>query len=176
MKKDYKLYNMIFPPFFLIGLTPWFWGASIIGNFVIDSLVLLIIILIVFKRLDFKFYIRKIFAVYGLGFAADLVGIIYLFALSLIVSELPLSFRNPNTLLGGIASFMDYGKTNVTPYTYAFLISGILLSAATIFCFNFFFVFRKKDMTRKQRLFAALMLAILTAPYTFLLRSFAITG
>ena len=53
----------------------------------------LIIILFVFKKLDFKFYIRKIFAVYGLGFAADLVGIIYLFALSLIVSELPLSLR-----------------------------------------------------------------------------------
>lgn len=179
MKKDIKLYNMIFPPFLILAFTPWYWGASIIGNFIIDSIVLFLIILIVFKKLDFKFYVRKVFLVYAFGFAADFIGIIYLFIGSEICSEL-CNFGKiqqgtfARNLLEGMAGIMHFSRTDI--YTYIALGSGILLASIVIFIFNYFVVFRKKDMTRKQRLFAALMLAILTAPYTFLLRSFAITG
>ena len=43
MKKDVKLYNMILPPFMLFFFVPTLWIVSAVGNFIIDSIVLLII-------------------------------------------------------------------------------------------------------------------------------------
>ena len=43
MKKDVKLYNMILPPFMLFFFVPALWIVSALGNFIIDSIVLLII-------------------------------------------------------------------------------------------------------------------------------------
>ena len=43
MKKDVKLYNMILPPFMLFFFVPILWIVSALGNFIIDSIVLLII-------------------------------------------------------------------------------------------------------------------------------------
>lgn len=42
MKKDVKLYNMILPPFMLFFFIPTLWIVSALGNFIIDSIVLLI--------------------------------------------------------------------------------------------------------------------------------------
>ena len=175
MKKDYKLYNMIFPPFLVLGFSIPYLLTSIIGNFFIDSTVLLIIILIIFKKLDFRLYLQKIFLVYIFGFAADVLGLVYLFITSSICKDLCIygavqQGTFARNLLEGMASVMDY-SVNADMYTYIAVISGIVLAAAVIFLLNFFVVFRKKDMTRKQRIFSALMLAVLTAPYTFLLSS-----
>lgn len=174
MKKDYKLYNMIFPPFLIIGLTIPYLITSIVGNFIIDSAVLLLISLIVYKRLDRGFYIKKVFLVYIFGFAADFLGLIYLFAASCICQDLCFSGRIQQgtfarNVLEGVYSVMDY-TGEATVYTYLALISGIVLTSAVIFILNYFVVFKKKEMTGKQRLAAALMIAILTAPYTLLLR------
>lgn len=56
MKKDVRLYNLIFPTFMLFTFNPLFWGISLAGNFIIDSIVLLIISLAVYKKLSISFY------------------------------------------------------------------------------------------------------------------------
>ncbi len=156
MKKDYKLYNMIIPPFFIIGFTFPLLAVSIVGNFIIDSLVVLLISLILFKKIDISFYKKKILSVYFLGFASDLTGILFLTLLA---------------LTGAGSSFYTDSNT----YNAAVLILGIIISAAAIFVFNYFATFRKSDMSRKQKFISALLLAVLTAPYTFLLRGTVFT-
>ena len=50
MKKDVKLYNMILPPFMLFFFVPTLWIVSALGNFIIDSIVLLIISIFIYKK------------------------------------------------------------------------------------------------------------------------------
>ena len=146
MKKDYKLYNFILPPFILIGFSPWFLGLSLVGNFLIDSAVLSIIMLVVFKKFDKSFYIKKMFWLWLLGFSADIIGLFYIFTVSSV---------------GG----------NISYNNLPMIISGIIIAGGFIFLLDYH-VFRKSDMTKKQALLSALTFAVLTAPYTFMLRYF----
>lgn len=146
MKKDYKLYNFILPPFVLIGFSPWFLGISLIGNFIIDSAVLAIIMLVVFKKFDKTFYIKKIFWVWGLGFLADIIGLFFIFF----------------AYISGVHLYINI---------IGVILIGIVLAGGCIFLLDFL-VFRKSDMTKKQALLSALTFAVLTAPYTFMLRYF----
>ncbi len=143
MKKDVKLYNMIFPPFILITFTPWFFVFSLVGNFLIDSAVLTVIMLVVFKKFDRSFYIRKIFILWGLGFGADFIGCFYILYAN--------RFFDDNIWM---------------------IIIGIIISSACIFALDFVSAFLPcKTMTLRQKLLSALAFAVLTAPYTFLMRS-----
>lgn len=146
MKKDFKLYNFILPPFILIGFSPWFLGISLVGNFLIDSAVLSIIMLVVFKRFDKQFYIKKIFWLWLLGFSADIIGLFYFF-------------------------FLNVCGFNISYNNLGIIISGIIIAGGFIFLLDFL-VFRKSDMTKKQAVFSALAFAVFTAPYTYLLRYF----
>jgi hypothetical protein len=149
MKKDYKLFNFILPPFLLIGFTPAFLVLSLVGNFVIDSAVFAVILLIVFKKFDSKLYVRKIFVLWGLGFLADFIGIFYY-----ILIEITMSYG------------ASYEKAN----TLVLIFLGILIASLAIFLLDYFVVFRRIDMTKKQAVISALAFAVLTAPYTLLLR------
>lgn len=172
MKKDYRLYNMILPPYLIMAFSPIFLAISAVGNFIIDSVVLLIISAFVFRKLDSSFYVKNIFKVWGLGFAADFVGVIYLF----IGGELGYFFINSGlpaepllfNIFNGMNSVTNHSN-EITPFTIGFLISGIIISAICVFVFDFFIAFRKSGLTKKQRLVSSVAYAVCTAPYTFLL-------
>ena len=172
MKKDYRLYNMILPPYLIMAFSPIFLAISAVGNFIIDSVVLLIISAFVFRKLDSSFYVKNIFKVWGLGFAADFVGVIYLF----IGGQLGYDYINSGVPAGtflfnifdGMNSVSNHSDV-ITPYTIGFLISGIIISAICVFVFDFFIAFRKSGLTKKQRLISSAAYAVFTAPYTFLL-------
>lgn len=176
MKKDYKLYNMILPPFMLMFLAPPLLAITLAGNFIIDSVVLLAVSLIVFRKIDWKFYGKTIFKVWGLGFAADIIGVIFLNILGGIgyfyVNTNYGDKSFPYSLFDGMNSVVNHSY-EVTPYTIAILISGIVIAAVAIFIFDYFISFRKATavfgFTRKQRVIASLAFAVATAPYTFLL-------
>ena len=144
MKKDYKLYNFILPPFLVIGFTPWFFGLSLVGNFIIDSAVYIAILFAVYKRFDSSLYLKKIFILWGLGFLADLIGLFCWF-----VSEILVIYPT---------------------HPIETAIAGIIIASGSIFLLDYFIVFKRLDMTKKQAIISALSFAILTAPYTFLLR------
>lgn len=173
MKKNIRLYNMILPPYMLMAFVPSIAVFSLVGNFIIDSLVLLIISIIIFKKIDKDFYIKSIWRVWLLGFAGDFVGVIYLF----IGSEIGYTYIHtnryaPNDLVYSIMDSMN-NVTNhpseVTFYSICFLVSAIFISVIAIFFFDYFIAFRKNTMTKKQKLLSALSFAVFTAPYTFLL-------
>ena len=82
MKKN-KLYNMIFPvyPMFISMFFPPLIFLILGGNFIIDSLLMLIISKICFKKISGMFYVKHIFAAWGLGFAADIIGAVVCFSM-----------------------------------------------------------------------------------------------
>lgn len=179
MKKNIKLYNLILPPYLLMVFVPWLAVLSIVGNFLIDSLVLVIISFIIYKNEDncFKknYYKKNIWKVYILGFLADFVGAIYLFLGSRIGYAYINNPNHPDTtylykLLDAMNDVTNHSDV-VTVYSVCFILSAILIASIAIFMFDYFLVFRNADMTKKQKVMSALSFAVCTAPYTFLLPS-----
>ena len=144
MKHDTKLYNVLFP-FWMILLFPQIWLIVLPGNFIIDSLVL-IISMFIFKLSDKKrFYKRHIFQIYGFGLLSDGIGSLYMLLL-MIVFE-----------VGGMGDELYL------------TVPALIISAVMIFVLNYFVTFRKDEKVLRLRL--SLIFAIITAPYTFLVPS-----
>ncbi len=169
-KNDVKLYNMILPPFMIFMFSPLLWLISLGGNFIIDSLVMLTVILIICKKLDFNVYKKTILRVWLLGFFADFLGLLYLFTVTMSFSN----YYNYNgtglfyEICNGANDALNHSHFDST-WGVIIVASGILVSAIFIFLLDYFFAFRQTKFTKKQRLISALSFAILTAPYTFLL-------
>ena len=142
--KDVRLYNVLFP-FWMLMLFPTVWLIVLPGNFLIDSLVLLIALRclgIDEKKLWYKRHILKIFT---FGMLSDLVGAAYMLLL-----------------------MMRFDVGNMGDELYLTL-PAILLAATLIFLSNYYIAFRKVE--KPLRLKLALTFAIVTAPYTFLVPS-----
>ncbi len=144
MKKDVKLCNVLFP-FWMLLLFPQMWLIVLPGNFLIDSLVLLIsmyALRIESKKQCYKSSILKIFV---FGLLSDAVGSAYMFLM----------------MVG-----FEIGHMGDELYL---TVPAILISAVLIFVLNYFVTFRK--YIPKNRRALSLIFAALTAPYTFLVPS-----
>lgn len=145
MKKEVRLYNAMFPLWFILFasplLAPWIWLACAVGNFIIDSAVVLIVIAVSRLEAKRKFYWSSIWKVFLLGFLADFIGA----GLMLLATQI-------------INIPFDQELYLAVP--------GFLFTAALIFVFNYFISFRRQ---KRLRLRFSLTLAIATAPYTFLI-------
>lgn len=142
--RDIKLYNVLFP-FWVLLLFPPMWLIVLPGNFLIDSLVL-IISMFALKMADKKqFYKRHIFKIYCFGLLADIIGSAYMFLMTMV---------------------FEIGVMGDELYL---TIPALIISAALIFVFNYFVTFKKIDSALHLRL--SLIFAIVTAPYTFLVPS-----
>lgn len=161
--KDKKLYNVIFPIWFLLFFPPVIF-ITLIGNFVIDSLVL-IACFFLFKITDSQkslkeFYTSSILKVWLYGFLADFIGASILF----LVESLGDSWGLPGELITGI-NFDPFSN----PWAVMVIMFAMLVSAALIFIFNYKFTFKKQIEEEKLRFKAAITIAIVTIPWTFLL-------
>lgn len=142
--KQAKLYNVLFP-FWMLLLFPQLWFIVLPGNFIIDSLVLVIslaILKIADKKLWYKKYILKVFA---FGMTADIIGAVYMLFL----------------MLG-----FEIGRMGDELYL---TLPALVISSILIFVFNYFFTFKNVD--KKTRLTLSMVFAVITAPYTFLVPS-----
>lgn len=142
-KNVIKFYNVLFP-FWMLMLFPVTWLIVIPGNFLIDSLVLLVslaVLKIADKKQWYKRYILKIFA---FGMLSDIIGAAYMMLMVV----------------------LEIGRMGDEPYL---TIPGLLISAVMIFVFNYFVTFRMIEKSLRIKL--ALIFAVVTAPYTFLVPS-----
>lgn len=169
MKKDVKLYNMILPPFMLFFFVPTLWIVSALGNFIIDSIVLLIISIFIYKKFTWQLYKKSIIHVFLFGFLSDFLGVLYLMAIS-IGSGAEYYEGNDigKQILSGIYLATNHSCYD-SVYGVLFIVSGILFSSIFIFAFNYRVSFNNKGLSKKQKIIASLTMAIVTAPYTFLL-------
>lgn len=139
--KSLKFYNVIFPVWMLI-LFPAAWFIVLPANFIIDSLVL-IIAMYAIKLCEKKaFYIKHILKIFLFGLLSDAIGAGFML----------------------LAVTFEWSKTADEIY---FTIPAVLISAALIFVFNYFFTFKGLEKAQRRKL--ALTFAIATAPYTFMI-------
>ena len=143
-KKSITLYNVLFPVWMLL-LFPQMWLIVLPGNFIIDSLVLVLSMLILKVADKKQFYKKHILKIYCFGLLSDVIGAAYMFLMAFI---------------------FEIGIMGDEPYLTA---PGLIISAVMIFIFNYFITFRKDD--GKLRLALSLIFAVVTAPYTFLIPS-----
>ena len=148
MKKEIRFYNMLFP-LWLVMAAPLTWVAVIPANFLIDSLVLMILLFACRVEEKRRFYIGHILPVFGFGFLADIIA-------------------SAGMLL---AMFLGVGGRGDEWYL---TVPGLLAAAGLIFVFNYFISFRREDRRRRFRM--ALFFAVFTAPYTFLVPTGWISG
>lgn len=155
--KNIKLYNLIFPVYMLWLIPPVFFIVAIL-NFIIDSIVVLITKKVLKIENIFKKYKKVILKVWIFGFLADFVGALFLFIISALCDDLniPIKYNIDYNPFGNI-------------YALIITILGILISGVLIFIFNKKICYKKVDITEKQKFILALTMAIITAPYLFLL-------
>lgn len=163
MKKVKRLYNLIFPIWFLLFFPPVIL-LTIAGNYIIDSLVILVCFYCFkLKSLGFDlklYYKESIFKVWGYGFLADIIGAGILFVFGLLGDRIGLSYE-----LTSAICYDPFSK----PQAVLIIFGAILVSALFIFLFNYKFSFKNLIEEKVLRFKIALTLAIVTAPWTFLL-------
>ncbi len=158
MKKE-KLYNVIFPIWLMV-LIPPIILIVIPANFIIDSLVLLLGFKILSITDKFKNYKKCILKIWVFGFLVDIAGSMLLFATQFLGFS---SFLSNNL----IEPLMWNPFSNVLALLYAIII--IALCGILIYKVNYRFSFMKTDLNDTQKRFISILLAVITAPYLFLL-------
>ena len=154
MRRDVKLYNLIFPMwgiYFFGLLFPAFLLILLPANFVVDSMVLLL--LFRWLKLPEKkaLYRKSIWKTWGFGFLADILSS----GIFLCISE--------------VVDFWDYDINVYLPYSsigsFLFTTAAVLLAGVFIYFFHMRFIWSKIEIEEGQKKKIALGMAILTAPY-----------
>ncbi|MFA6807953.1 MAG: hypothetical protein WCR27_03050 [Eubacteriales bacterium] len=160
---ELKLFNVIFPIWLLLFFPPVIF-ITLVGNFIIDSLVILACYFMYKlanrQSIDWKtFYKQSILKVWLFGFLADIIGGLILFIIG-IMDSLGLNYEivyainyDPFSQLGAILIII-----------LAMLVSGLL-----IFLFNYKITFKNQIIDKKLRFNIAVTIAIITIPWTFLI-------
>lgn len=151
--KDVRLYNLIFPLWLALFFPPYVF-IILLGNLVIDGLVIYISLRLNKIKLEKKTLQKLILQAWGLGFLADIIGVLFLF-LGLVT-------------LGRTLELQDVVMWN-SPVTIVFFFLAILISSLCIYFFNFWIV-KKAKIEKNIAWRVALTMAIVTAPWLFLLQ------
>lgn len=151
--KNKKIYNIIFPIWFLI-LVPVIWLIAVPLNFIIDSIVV-ILTLKIMKIEEYKEIFKKsIFKVFIFGFLADIIGAGVL--------TIPMLIGTNDEIIQGI-NWDPY--TNISSVIIIFI--ATLLSGIIIYLLNRLYSFNLPHVTEKNKKKIALIIAIFTLPYMF---------
>ena len=160
--KGIKLYNVIFPIWLLLFFPPVIL-VTIVGNFIIDSLVICLCYF-AFKLSDNlalkTFYTGSIYKVWVFGFMSDLIGAAILFTTGILGDSLGIPYE--------IYSAINFDPFS-NPVAMAIIVFAMAVSALLIFLLNYKVTFKKLIADRHMRLKLALAIAIVTMPWTFLL-------
>ena len=154
MRKDVKLYNVMFPIWFYF-LFPQVWLIILVVNFIVDSLV----VYCSAKRQQLPDSIaiwkKHILPVFLMGFVSDLIGAVLVFLVYLVYVAI-------------------WGLQNPILFPANLLISlpGVVLAGWMIYVLNKKMTFRESDLDSAVIHRFCLHLALWTAPYTMLIPAF----
>ncbi len=163
MKRDEKLYNVLFPLWFLL-LVPISWLIVIPANFVIDLLALLLAMKLLRMPDIGKNLKSAVLKSWIAGFAADLVGGGAMF-LSVLAGEF---------LPDPVRSWVYHNITEavmVNPFSsvggFLWTAVCVALAGGIIYLLNLKFCLKKTTLDLAQKRKLALAMALVTAPYLF---------
>jgi len=136
MMKETKLYNVIFPIWLLLFFPPVIL-VTIVGNFIIDSLVICLCYF-AFKLSDNlalkTFYTGSIYKVWVFGFLSDLIGAAILFTTGILGDSLGIPYE--------IYSAINFDPFS-NPVAMAIIVFAMAVSALLIFLLNYKITFKK---------------------------------
>ena len=154
-KKDVRLYNLVFPFWFLYLFPMPLWLIVLPVNFAVDSLV----IYLSAREQEIsnrpELWKQSILSVWILGFLCDFIGAALTFGLYLLLHEVP-----------GMISLITFPGTTLVSFP------GLILAGVLIYFLNKKFSFRKSQLSPEQLRKMCLHLALFTAPYTMLIPAF----
>lgn len=151
-----KLYNVFFPIWFLL-LFPSSWLVVLPVNFIIDTVVLLLA-LVIFKIASKKeIYLKTILKMWIVGFVADIVGSVIMLTTQIFPTI---------GILDEIAQSITWNPfRNVWGFCYTAL--AVLFTGGIIFELTRRITLKKTSLTDVQKKKLAIVIAVFTAPYFF---------
>ena len=170
-KQSVTLYNILFPIWMLVWIPSPLWLLLIPLNFIIDYLVL-------YKSLPADAersknssgsVPRKVFCntyawkICAAGFAADFIGSLFLFALFMMMDKYKSGYLKTVSQALAFNTFANAGA-------FLIMVLAILLAAYCIYRFDRY-ILKRAGLPEGQSKNSALWLAVVTAPYLFLLPS-----
>ena len=163
MKREIKLYNVLFP-IWILYFFPQVWIVTVPGNLLIDC-GLLLLTLAVLKHTEKRAVLKELWWKFWLlGFLADFIGAAVLFGIWLLLSVLDLSG-------GAWSEIMMAYLANPFRSLPALLLTlaGVVLAGVCIYVFDKRAMRRCALLTLREKHAVALVMAITTAPWTFLI-------
>lgn len=159
MKKQTRLYNVILPVWLILAIPSPLWLAVLPANLLVDCLVLFLTLTAlrharrgtVLKRLWWKLWL--------LGFAADAVGVAWMF-LGLL-GYIPFGTAWEDTV-----SHAAHNPFH-NPWAFLWTLAGVALSGVCIYFFDRRAMRSCGLLTGREKHITALAMAIATAPYLF---------
>ena len=158
MRRETRLYNVILPIWMLL-LFPQVWLIVIPGNLIVDMAVLLLA-LAALRHAGKGAVVRQLWwKLWLLGFAADAVGVAWMFLGVLLY--IPLGSLWESTV-GHIAH-----NAFAHPAAFLWTLAGVALAGACIYFFDRRAMRGCPLLTARERHVIALALAVVTAPWLF---------
>ena len=148
MKRDVKLYNLIFPTWIIFFVPSVLWLLILPGNFAIDSLVLLLALRHYGIPNKLQIWKHAILRIWLFGFLADFLGAGLNFPIYMICSSMFDAVHFPGAQLVSLP--------------------GIAFAGLLINLFNQCFAFKNCGLEEAQIRKLSFALAVFTAPYTML--------
>ena len=159
MKKQTRLYNLIFPVWLIVAIPSPLWLAVLPGNLAVDCAVLFFALLAlkhtrkgaVVKKLWWRFWL--------LGFAADAAGVVWM--LLGMLACIPFGEAWENTV--GHISHNAFAN----PWAFLWTLAGVAVAGVCIYFFDKRAMKSCGLLTDRERHIIALAMAIVTAPWLF---------
>lgn len=162
-KTSTKLYNVIFP-IWIIWLFPITWIVVLPANFIIDSVVILITLMVLKVNDKKTIYKKAIFKAWIFGFLSDFIGAAIMIIPSLIFNKLPndISMWVDKNLISPLA----YNPfSNI--YSALWGILAVIIAGYFIYLLNYKITLKNIDIEVRTKKMLAISLAVFTAPYLF---------
>lgn len=160
MKKTVRLYNILLPVW-LLWIYPPMWLVILPGNLAIDCAVLILALLALGCTAKRAVAGRVWWKIWLLGFAADAVGVAWMF-FGMLVGRTTGGWWEEQ-----ISWIM--GSPFRTPLALVWSLLGVALAGACIYLWDRWVLRRCPELDRRSARLTALALAVFTAPWTFLI-------
>lgn len=165
MKKDFRLYNIIFP-MWMIWILPVTWLVIIPANILIDGLV--IYLGLKYLKEDGAFAKMKDYLLKTVvfGFLSDIVGAAFLFLFMAFSVDHNTDFGKWwYKVIEGPVAYNPFDN----PMAFLIVLIGVLISGFLIYFLNYNFNFKTRCIEEAKAKKLAIYMAVFTAPYLFLL-------
>ncbi len=163
--KDVRLYNVMFPVWFLV-VFPATWLIVLPVNFLVDSAVVLLTLRALSVSLK-EGWKKSILPVWGLGFLCDFAGT----ALLTLPLLLPIRSAGWDEFVGCLS-----GNPFQNVWALLYTLFAVAVSGLLIYVCNRKWSFRRLELDPMEKKRLARNLAIFTAPYTFLIPAMWLAG